>query len=165
MPDDIPYNGAPPPRLVIQQGLATIEHLNIRKVGDDKQELATDIKLSFSKLPADVLDFFDPMLRGFLWTEDQQGGLFVRSPLMQPIQFANEVVAEVTISGMEWFAAKAKKFAISPVDGGVVDLTCSVSVSPTAAEVAKLAKLVQDGAFVSIAQPEDLFAASGRGEA
>ena len=159
--DDTPDNGAPPPRLVIERGLATIEHLNIRKVGDDKSELATDIKVAFSKLPATVLDYFDPLLRGFLWTEDEQGGLFVRSPMMQPIAFANEVTAEVRIADMEWFAGKAKKFAVSPVDGGVVDMTCSVSVSPTASEVARLAKLVQDGAFVSIAQPEDLFSVGG----
>jgi hypothetical protein len=50
-----------------------------------------------------------------------------------------------------------KKFAFSPRDGGVVDLSCSVTICPSADEVGDLARLVQDGARVSIEGPPDLF--------
>jgi hypothetical protein len=156
-------NNPTPTRLAITHSVATISHINIRKEGaDDKKELAADIKLLFPKLPGTVVECFDAGLAPLFWTEDNDGGLFVRSPLMEAIGFANEVHnADVSIADMRWPACKVKRFALSPVDGGYVNLTCSVSIMPSSTEVAKLAKLVQDGAFVTIEQPEDLFSEPG----
>jgi len=61
------------------------------------------------------------------------------------------------IDGARFPGSDVKKFALTPRDGGLVDLTCSVSIFPSSNEVADLAKNVQDGARVEIEGPPDLF--------
>lgn len=65
--------------------------------------------------------------------------------------------AIVEIDGAQFVGADVKKFAITPRDGGVLDLALSVSIYPGANDVAGLARRVQDGVRVSIEGPPDLF--------
>ena len=63
----------------------------------------------------------------------------------------------VSIGGHSYSSCDVKKFEIEPQDGGVMTLTCSISVFPNSADVSDLAKMVQDETQVSIEGPPDLF--------
>lgn len=155
MTDEINTPKRPPFRLA---GVATIKHLNVRKEGpEDEKVLAVDIKLEFSKIDRLICDYFDDALSAFLWRHETSG-LIARNAFMNPVSYMNEVTsASVTIEGHQFFGCEVKKFAITPRDGGQVDLVCSVSIYPSSTDVADLAKRVQDGATVLIEGPPDLF--------
>lgn len=141
-------------------GTAEIKHLNVRKEGpDDEKVLAVDLKLLFTKLDFRICLYFDEALPAFLWRSEAESlSLIARNAYLQPVAYANEIEgATVEIEGHGFRGCDVKKFAILPRDGGVVDLTCSVSLYPTTYEVGDLSKLVQDGARVSIEGPPDLF--------
>ena len=140
-------------------GIATIKHLNVRKEGpDDEKIIALDVKLDFEKLDWRICLHFDDALPLFLWRIGEESqAMIARSLYLQPVAYANEIEgASVEIEGRR-FLGDVKKFAFSPRDGGVVDLSCSVTICPSADEVGDLARLVQDGARVSIEGPPDLF--------
>lgn len=139
-------------------GTADIKHINVRKQGpDDVKILAVDIKLEFRKADKAICKFFDDSLESFLWRGDTNA-LIVRNECLAPVQYSNAVSpAAVDIAGMVFFGAEIKKFSITPNDGGIVTLCCSVSIYPTADQVAKLAKLVQDETRISLEGPPDIF--------
>jgi Ftsk gamma domain len=139
-------------------GVATIKHLNVRKEGpEDEKVLAVDIKLEFQKIDRAICDYFDDAMSLFLWRHETSG-LIVRNAFLHPVEYMNQITsASVTIEGQPFHSCEVKKFAISPRDGGQVDLTCSVSIYPSSSDVADLAKRVQDGATVLIEGPPDLF--------
>jgi hypothetical protein len=84
--------------------------------------------------------------------------LIVRNLWLTPVQYGNLVSsATVEIGSQTFVGAEIKKFSITPRDGGVIALTCSVTIYPTAPEVSQLAKLVQDETNVLIEGPPDLF--------
>lgn len=147
-------------------GIATIKHLNVRKEGpDDEKILAVDVKLAFEKLDRAILGYFEPdgVLPAFLWRGDPAAdALIVRNAFLSPLAYSHEIGgASVKIDG-GWFpGSDVKKFSIQPRDGGLVDITCSVSIFPSSNEVAELAKNVQDGARVEIEGPPDLFDGDG----
>lgn len=155
MTDEITAPKRPPFRL---SGVATIKHLNVRKEGpEDEKILAVDIKLEFSKIDRVICDYFDDAMALFLWRHET-AGLIVRNQFLHPVEYMNQITsASVTIEGQPFHSCEVKKFAISPRDGGQVDLTCSVSIYPSSSDVADLAKRVQDGATVLIEGPPDLF--------
>lgn len=145
-------------------GVAAIRHLNVRKEGpDDEKILAVDVKLLFKKVDRRLCAYFDDALETFLWRGDTDA-LIVRNPFMAPVSYANEISGATVKLGTHTFhGCDVKKFGIEPADGGVITLTCSVSLYPMASDVSDLAKLVQDEDQVSIEGPPDLFADQGAG--
>lgn len=147
----------PPFKLV---GPAAIKHLNVRKEGpEDDKILAVDVKLTFKQVDRRLCAFFDDALEDFLW-RGETDALIVRNDFLNPVAYFNEVSgATVKIGMRDFFGCDVKKFSIQPADGGVITLTCSVSLYPSSGEVADLARLVQDEERVEIEGPPDLFAA------
>ena len=146
------------------EGSATIKHLNIRKEGpDDDKVIAVDIKMEITKVDRRLCAYFDEALEAFLWRGDTNA-LIVRNTFVEPVKYLYTLKdATVQINTRELFGCKVSKFQITPKDGGVIDLTLTVSALPTKSEVAELANLVSDGAAVSINGPLDLFADEGGG--
>jgi len=139
-------------------GKAEVKHLNVRKEGpDDDKVLAVDIKLTFSKVGRSLCAYFDDALEAFLW-RGETTALIARNYYLGPVNYGNQISdATAVINGHRFHGCDIRKFAIEPKDGGVIDLTCSVSLYPTASEVSDLAKIVQDEAEVTLEGPPDLF--------
>lgn len=137
-------------------GAATIKHLNVRKEGpDDERILAVDLKLVFEKLDRSIALYFDEQIASFWWRDD---AMIVRNAYLQPLAFAHEIEgATAAIDGKKFVGCDVRKFSLFPRDGGVVDLTCSLSLYPSSEAVGDLSRLVQDGALVAIEGPPDLF--------
>lgn len=140
------------------QGVASIKHINVRKEGpEDEKVLAVDVKLSFKQVDRRLCDYFDDALQSFLW-RGETDALIVRNPLLMPVTYGNSISsADVQVGSQKFSGCDVRKFSIEPADGGVITLTCSVSLYPSASEVSDLAKLVQDEDRVSIEGPPDLF--------
>lgn len=140
-------------------GMASIKHLNVRKEGpDDEKILACDLKLEIKNVDRRLCAYFDPALEGFLW-RGETNALIARNIYLAPIAYANEVKsATVKIGSQTFIGCEAKKFAMEPRDGGVMTLTCSVSVYPRSGDVSDLADMVQGDAPVEIEAAPDLFA-------
>lgn len=143
-------------------GIATINHLKVRKEGPDNDRiLAVDVKLAFEKIDRTILGYFEPdgALPWFLWRGDPSAdALIVRNGFLGPLVYMHTISsASVKIDGAWLHGSDVKKFAISPRDGGLVDILCSVSIYPSSSDVADLAKNAQDGARVEIEGPPDLF--------
>ena len=140
------------------QGVASIKHINVRKEGpEDDKVLAVDVKLTFKKVDRRLCDYFDEALQAFLW-RGETDALIVRNSFCAPVLYANSInSANVQIGTQKFSGCDVRKFTIEPADGGVITLTCSVSLYPSAGEVSDLAKLVQDDDHVSIEGPPDLF--------
>lgn len=147
-------------------GVATIKHLNVRKEGpEDERILAVDIKLEVKNVDRRLCGYFDDALEAFLWRGDTDA-LIARNVYLQPVAFANEISgAQVNIGGEHFVGAEIKRFSMLPRDGGVMTLTCSVSIYPTASDVSDLAKMVQDEARVEIEGQPDLFTEEGESNA
>jgi DNA segregation ATPase FtsK/SpoIIIE-like protein len=145
------------PRFLLD-GTATVKHLNVRKEGpDDEKVLAVDVKLEFKKVDRRLCRYFDEVLEDFLW-RGNTNALIVRNQFMAPVEYANIISdAKVQIGLREYSACEVKKFSLQPQDGGVMTLTLSVTLNPNAADVADLAKLVQDSDTVYIEDQPDLF--------
>lgn len=145
------------PRFMVSSP-ATIKHLNVRKEGpEDEKALAVDVKVEFEKLGREICYYFDDGLAQFLWNFESEM-LPVRNTQLAPIQYLYDIEnAVVKIDRNVFLGCDVKKFAISARDGGMIDMTCSIALYPTSTDVADLAKLVQDGAFVTIDGPPDLF--------
>lgn len=148
------------------QGSATIKHLNVRKEGpEDEKIIAVDIKLEIKQVDRRLCAYFDDALEAFLW-RGETDALIARNMYLQPVAYSNLIAgATLNIDSQTFVGCDVKKFAMEPRDGGVMTLTCSVSVYPLASEVSNLAKLVQDDAHVVIEGPPDLFAAQAEPEA
>ncbi len=146
-------------------GSAAIKHLNVRKEGpDDDEILAVDIKMEIKNIDKALCGYFDEALEAFLWRGDTDA-LIVRNLWLTPVQYGNLVSsATAEIEGQTFVGAEIKKFSITPRDGGVIALTCSVTIYPTASEVSRLAKLVQDDAHVLLEGPPDLFDSTNQTE-
>lgn len=140
-------------------GTATIKHLNVRKEGpEDEQELAVDVKLELTGIDRRLCSYFDEALEAFLWRGDTDT-LIARNAFLAPVAYLHTIgSATATIDGHAFLGCDVKKFALTPKDGGVMTLTCSVTLYPSSAEVAELAKRVQDSVAVMIEGPPDLFA-------
>lgn len=147
-------------------GVASIRHLNVRKEGpEDEKILAVDVKLVFKQVDRRLCAYFDEALESFLWRGDTNA-LIVRNVFLAPVTYANEISSATVQIGTHLFlGCDVKKFGIEPADGGVITLTCSVSLYPAASDVSDLAKLVQDEDQVSIEGPPDLFADQGAAQA
>lgn len=148
-----------PPRTPFKlSGLATIKHLNVRKEGpEDEKILAVDVKMEFKKIDRRLCGYFDDALEAFLWRGNTDA-LIARNSFLCPVVYLHTIRdATVTIGTHSYSGCEVKKFGIQPEDGGVITLTCSVSLNPNAADISDLAKLVQDETRVEIEGPPDLF--------
>ena len=139
-------------------GLATLKALNVRKEGpDDEKIVAVDVKLEFKKVDRRLCDYFDDAIAEFLW-RGETDALIVRNPFLKPLAYVNSIKdATITIGTHEYSGCDVGKFQIEPQDGGVITFTCSATVNPNEADIADLAKAVQDDTQVSIEGPPDLF--------
>jgi hypothetical protein len=139
-------------------GIAAIKHLNVRKEGpEDEKILAVDVKLSIKNVDRRLCAYFDEALEAFLWRGDTDA-LIARNAFLAPVAYGNEISgATVTIGKLFYVGCEVKKFTLEPRDGGVMTLTCSVSLYPTSGDVAELAKFVQEDERVLIEGPPDLF--------
>lgn len=140
-------------------GIATIKHLNVRKEGpEDEKILAVDVKLEIARVDRRICAYFDEALEAFLW-RGNTNALIARNIFLVPVTYCNEIgAASVVIGSHSYSGCDVKKFQLDPRDGGVLTLTCSVSLYPNSGDVADLAKFVQDEINVSIEGPPDLFA-------
>jgi hypothetical protein len=139
--------------------LATIKALNIRKEGEDDEKIvAVDVKLEFKKVDRRLCAYFDSAIEEFLW-RGETDALMVRNAFLKPLAYVNSIKdATIVIGTHEYSGCDVGKFQIEPQDGGVITLTCSATVNPNEADIADLAKAVQDDTQVSIEGPPDLFA-------
>lgn len=146
-------------------GLASIKHLNVRKEGPDNEKiLAVDVKLEISNVDRRLCGYFDEALEAFLWRGDTDA-LIARNAFLMPVSYSNTIYsATVALDNHTYHNCEVKKFGIQPRDGGVIVLSCSVSLCPSSSEVADLAKRVQEEVQVSIEGPPDLFAAGALDE-
>jgi len=138
---------------------ASIKHINVRKEGEEGNEvLALDLKLQFKGLDRRLCAYFDEALEAFLWRGDTDA-LIARNQFLSPVQYSNYVSgAHVSIGGRDFDGSDVKKFSITPKDGGVIDLTCSVTLGfVTTESVAFLSGLLHDEGRVEITGPLDLF--------
>lgn len=139
--------------------LATIKSLNVRKEGpDDDKVVAVDVRLEFKKIDRRLCLYFDDAIEAFLW-RGETDALIARNAFLKPLAYCNTLKgASVSIGTHEYRDCDVTKFSIEPQDGGVITLQCSVTVNPNEADIADLAKAVQDETRVSIQGAPDLFA-------
>lgn len=138
---------------------ASIKHINVRKEGEEGNEaLALDLKLQFKGLDRRLCAYFDDALEVFLWRGDTDA-LIARNQFLAPVQYGNFVRgADVEINGRGFTGADIKKFSITPKDGGVIDLVCSVTIGLiVSGDVAFLSNLLQDEIGVKLEGQPDLF--------
>ncbi len=142
--------------LELSKVTATLENVNLRteKAGPDKVP-AADLKVSVAQ-SADVLAFFSPTLKSFLFhtegTLDLAGGLALRdSHLGYPLSRDEEMTGATVEIGfgpgapMVLDEAKVNSFRLTPHDGGTVIVGFRVQCRPTPEQVARLYQLQEIG--------------------
>ncbi len=154
-------------KLELTKANATLENLNPRmeKHGPDKVPAAT---LKFSTATgADVLAFFSPTLRAFLFDtegpKDLADGVRVRDPhLGYPLTLDHEMSgAHITIdygvgdNAIVFDECQVDDFRITPMDGGSVILTFRVHCVPDEKQIGRL-YLLQEQAVTITLDPAEL---------
>lgn len=139
------------------EGFAELVHLNIRKEGGDEKIVAVDAKLHIQKLPDSICDFFDDKLKDFLWLEGNHKP--VRNFNMEGIRFLHLILGcTVECIGRTFHGCSAKKFQITPKDGGFVNLDMSLTLYPNPNDVSALADAVQEAFVIRIFKEQmDMF--------
>jgi hypothetical protein len=141
---------------------ATLENVNLRteKNGPDKVP-AADLKLSVAT-SADVLAFFSPTLKAFLFNEsgprDLADGLPLRDthmvfPMQRDEEMAGaDVILDYGLPGSEMMFGEVKvnQFRITPMEGGSVIVDMRVQCKPTPEQIAKLYTLQEMGVTLSL---------------
>lgn len=133
-------------------GEATVLHLNARKEGpDDDKVLAVDLKLQVVTDALTMLRFFEPLLGPVMHLPNGA----VRSVFFGPVHFGHELENySVSALGSTFTGAKVKRFVLTPLDGGLLDMVFGVSFKPSGDEVARLAEYLADDIDVLI-EPQD----------
>ncbi len=136
----------------LDNAVASIKHLNIRKEGPDQEKvLAVDMKLEIIVAAEDVLPYFDSALRHFLFNDETNA---VRFPAMGAIPWSGEMEnMELDLHGLEFRNVRLSKFQIEPMlqqERQFVTLTLSASFQPEGRDVAVLAEYVQETAEIVI---------------
>ena len=143
------------------QPTATIEHLNIRKEGADRDILAIDIKLSGDTeagILASILGCKPTQARHFWNTNsaDKPVAFNGISKIQAWTVFENCLVV---IGDREFKNAKVRKFAFQPKKGLLLALECLVTLTSIGdAEIAYICDRIRDEVAVSISAQPDLFA-------
>lgn len=120
---------------------ATLMHINTRKEGnEDDKALALDLKFT-ARLQASAANYFGDDLASFLFLEDG----VPRYKSMEDIGFKFELANYcLNLHEQDYFGVTVKKFKVQAVNGGMVDLTFSVSFNPTSQIVAMLAEFLDE---------------------
>lgn len=126
----------------LDKAVATLVNFNARTEKNGKDRVpATSLHITFAQ-SADVLAHFSPNLRAFLFDEDLPkdlaGGIKVRDNHLEYPLKRDEVMrgAEVKISfgiddqAIELDECTLKDFEITPVDGGSVQMACTILCKP-----------------------------------
>ena len=151
--------------LSFDKATATLENVNLRteKTGPDKVP-AADLKITCAQ-SADVLAYFSPTLKSFLFDvngpKDLADGISVRDPhLGYPLSRDEEMTgATVTIGygvgqPMRFDDAKVNAFRITPMEGGSVVLGFRVQCRPTPEQVGRLYEMQESGIEFSLTPAE-----------
>jgi len=136
----------------LDNAVASIKHLNIRKEGpEDDKVLAVDMKLEITAAADDILPYFDPALRHFLFNYETNQ---VRFKSMGAINWTGEMLnMEMEIHGLEFRNVRISKFMIEPKmekEEKFVHLTLSATFQPDGRNVALLAESVQESGQIII---------------
>lgn len=137
----------------IYSGHASIEHLNMRKVGDDEaRELAVDVKLEIKADATALLCFADATMLAALFLP---GGA-VRNTMLGPVTFSNQLKNyRIEAVGSVFTGVTLRKFAITTKDGYRLSITLTASFAPSADETTRLAEYLDDEVLVRI-EPETI---------
>lgn len=119
-------------------GNAKIEHLNIRKEGDEEsgKTLRVDMKVS-ALTDMSVPDYLDVMLRGFLWSHEGMA----RNPSLKAVAFTGNVgdcTAEML--GMTFTGVKVHKFSVEAADVWRARVVMTLTFEPSGTQVAVLSE-------------------------
>jgi hypothetical protein len=120
---------------------AELVHINTRKEGgEDNKELALDLKLK-TRIPSDIANFFGEGLSDFMFLPDGAP----RFKRMEQIGFDIELLSYCLILNEQtYYGVSVKKFKLSPVNDGLIDLTFSISFKPNSLVVATLAEFLDE---------------------
>lgn len=132
------------------EGHAELQSLNIRKRGnDDEKVLVVDARFS-GRAHADLCDYFDPLLRSFLFLD----GVIARPRAMDPIGFCNVIEhCELRLLQRLFTDVQLRRFRIEPHDGGQIQLSFTATFRPSKDEVAVLAEFMDEDVHL-VVQPE-----------
>lgn len=143
-----------------------IDHLNIRKQGEDQATIAIDVKVS-GNFPADVLD--DLLCAGInegaalaaLWNADGAPEFKTIESLQINRQFGGMTVRWPSV-GLEWTGCTLKKFAANAWEANSATLSWVISVTdPPAKSADLLATVLKEQTWLEVFQPQlDLVAAT-----
>jgi hypothetical protein len=120
---------------------AELVHINTRKEGgEDNKELALDLKLK-TRIPSEIANFFGEGLAELMFLADGTP----RFKRMEQIGFDIELLSYCLILNEQtYYGVTVKKFKLSPVNDGLIDLTFSISFKPTSLVVATLAEFLDE---------------------
>jgi hypothetical protein len=147
---------------------ATLSNLNprVEKKGGNKEKVpAADLHFSCVQ-SADVLAFFSPTLKSFVFDEkgprDLADGLPLRDPHMVYPLSRDEELLNATVkldygvkAPMEFEDAKVNRFEITPMEGGSVKVGFRVQCKPDEKQIGKLYLLQEQSVTLSI-EPGEL---------
>jgi len=147
---------------------AEIAHLNVRKVGEDKETLACDVKIGCVLDSAVVCELMaDSISEAWLWNTSGE----VRCPSITQIALGS-IIGGATVEmvlpvGMPrvFHGVTAKKFVVTPVEGMRAQVTCSLTMEDLNAEkeLSLWADRVSEGVVLNIIPPAELPLDSGAG--
>jgi len=146
---------------------ATVEHLNIRKEGSDKDVLAIDVKVNGEtggKVLAQILGCSDKQATGFwdLKSEEQRATYTGVTEIDTWTEFET---CTVKIGIKQFRGAKVRRFKFKPINHHMLDLTCSISLSDIHdKDVAYLCEQMKEDVAVSIESQADMFDEGDDGE-
>lgn len=125
-------------------GPALIERLNIRKERKIAERiLSVDVRFTGYTHDASLCDFFDPMLRGFLFIDE----VIARAPAikMRPIGFGIEVEhCDLDLLGRLFHDVRLRQFRVAGMDGGNIEIQFVASFAPSKDEIAVIAEYVKE---------------------
>lgn len=121
-------------------GKAQLKHVNIRKETEGKDDtegvLTVDLKVEVAA-DVDLIDYLDTGIRAFLWSTEG----IVRNTKIAALKIKSSVPdLNAEVAGVEFLAAKASDFTVSPLDSLKAMVTFKLTAQPTASEIAVLAE-------------------------
>ena len=139
---------------------ATIDHLNIRKEGSERDVLAIDIKLS-GDTDAGILSSIlgcKPSQARHFWNTNSDDKPISFNGISKITAWSEFDNCQVEIGGRLFNGAKVRRFAFQPKPGLILALECQVTLTAIAdADIAFICERIRDEIPVSIGAQPDLF--------
>ena len=139
---------------------ASIEHLNIRKEGSERDILAIDIKLAgdtTSTVLASILGCGKAQARHF-WNVKSEEKAILFNGISKVLAWNELDNCEVIIGERKFKGARVRRFSFQPQPGMVIKLECQVTVSDIHdSDVSYLCEHIRDDINVTIGSHPDLF--------